>query len=133
MHQTSKHCRLIRLCPIICKVFSSILLQKAIRTLDFHKPREQDKFRARYFTTDYLHAVNQLQEKFNEYNILVCFTFVEFEKSFDSKEHEPLFAGSKNQGVDEVYLNVLKILYSEATSILPELVHHVCNTLPAAR
>ena len=44
------------------------------------------------------------------------FAFVDYEKSFDSIEFEPLFEGLKNQGVDEAYLTILRNLYSEATS-----------------
>ena len=96
------------------KVFSNILL----RTLDFHQPREQAGFRADYSTIDHLQVVNQLQEKANEYNIPLCFAFINYGKAFNSIEFEPLFEGLKNQGVDEAYLNVLRNLYSEATSVL---------------
>ena len=48
----------------------------------------------------------------------LCFSFVDYEKVFDSIEFEPLFEGLKNQGVDEAYLNILRNLYSEATSLL---------------
>ena len=46
------------------------------------------------------------------------FAFVENEKAFNSIEFEPLFEGLKNQGVDDAYLNILRNLYSEATSVL---------------
>ena len=48
----------------------------------------------------------------------LCFAFVDNEKAFDSIEFEPLFKGLKNQGVDEGYLNILRNLCSEATSVL---------------
>ena len=113
-----KNYRPISLLPIMYKVFSNILLQRMIRTLDFHQPREQAGFRAGYSTIDHLQVVNQLQEKANEYNMPLCFAFVDYEKAFDSIEFEPLFEGLKNQGVDEAYLNILRNLYSEATSVL---------------
>ena len=40
------------------------------------------------------------------------------EKAFDSKAFESHFEGLKNQGVDEAYLNILRNLYSEETSVL---------------
>ena len=89
-----------------------------IRTLNFHQPREQAGFRAGYSTIDHLQVVNQLQEKVNEYTIPLCFAFFHYEKAFDSIEFEPLFERLKNQGVDEAYLNILRNLYSEATSVL---------------
>ena len=45
-----KNYRPISLLPIMYKVFSNILLQRMIRTLDFHQPREQAEFRAGYST-----------------------------------------------------------------------------------
>ena len=92
------------------KVFSKLLLQGMIRTLNLHKPCEQAGFRAGYSTIDHLQAVNQLQEKANEYNFPLRFAFVDYEKDFDSMEFEPLFEELKNQGVDEAYLNLAKPL-----------------------
>ena len=113
-----KNYRPISLLPIMYKVFSNILLQRMIRTLDFHQPREQAGCRAGYSTIDHLQVVNQLQEKANEYNMPLGFALVDYEKAFDSIEFEPLFEWLKNQGVDQSYLNILRNLYSEATSVL---------------
>ena len=73
---------------------------------------------AGYSTIDHLQVVNQLKEKANEHNMPLCFAFVDYEKAFDSIEFESLFEGLKNQGVDEAYLNILRNLHSEATSVL---------------
>ena len=100
------------------KVFSNTLLQRTICTLDFHQPLEQAGFRKGYSTIDHLQVVNLLKDKANEYNIPLCFAFVDYEKAFDSIEVEPLFEVLKNQVVDEAYLNILRNLYSEATSVL---------------
>ena len=123
-----------------------------IRTLDFHQPREQAGFRAGYSTIDHLQVVNQLlREKLNEYNMPLCFAFVDYEKAFDSIEFEPLFEGLKNQGVDEAYLNILRNTSivrqhqfydsirtvknsnleeepDKETTSLPNCLPHVCNT-----
>ena len=94
-----KNYRPISLLPIMYKVLSNILLQRMIRTLDFHQPREQAGFRAAYSTIDHLQVVNQLREKANEYNMSLYFAFVDFEKAFDSIEFEQLFEGLKNQAL----------------------------------
>ena len=65
-----------------------------------------------------LQEVNKLWEKANEYNLPLCFAFVDYEKAFGSIEFEPLFEGLKNQGIDEAYLKILWSLYSKATSFL---------------
>ena len=58
-----KNYRAISLLPIINKVFSHILLQQILQTLDFYQPRGQAGFRAGLSMIDHLHVVNQLQEK----------------------------------------------------------------------
>ena len=88
------------------------------RTLDCHQPREQAGFRAGFSTIDHLHVINQLQEKAREYNIPLCFAFVDHEKAFDSIEFEPIFHALKNHGVDKAYLDIIKHLYHEATSVI---------------
>ena len=112
-----KNHRPISLLPLMHKVFLNILLQRMIRTLDFHQPHEQAGFRAGYPTIDHLKVVNQLQEKVNEYNISVYFAFVGYEKALDGIELEPFFEWLKkewlkNQGVDEAYLNTLQNAYN---------------------
>ena len=134
--------------PIMYKVFSNILLQRTIRTLDFHQLREQDGFRAGYSTIDHIYVVNQLQEKANEYNMPLYFAFVDYEKAFDSIELELLFEGLKNQGVDEAYLNILRKLYDSIrtvrnsnleeepdreTTSLPNCLRLVCNIPSSTR
>ena len=96
-----KSYRPVSLLLIMYKVFSNILLQRMIRTLHFHQPREQAGFRVGYATIDHLQVVNQLQEKADECNMPLCFAFVDYEKVFDNIEFEPLFEGLKNQGVNE--------------------------------
>ena len=97
------------------KVFSNILLQRMIYTLDFHQSREKAGFRADYYTIDHLQAVNQLQEKANEYSTPLCFAFVDYEKAFNRIDFELLFEGLKNQGVEQAYGNILWHLYSVET------------------
>ena len=79
-----KNYRPTSLLPIIYKVFSHILLQWILQTLEFHQPREQAGFRAGFSMIDHLHVIKQLQEKAHEYNIPLCFAFVDYEKAFNS-------------------------------------------------
>ena len=113
-----KNYRPISLLPIIYKVFSQILLQWILQTLDFHQPREHGGFRAGFSTIDHLHVINQFQEKLPEYNIPLCFAFVDYEKAFDSSEFEPISHALKNHGVDKAYLDIIKHLYHEETSVI---------------
>ena len=100
----TKTYRPIRLLHITYKVFLNILLQRMICTLTS--------------TINHVSKPHLGQEKANEYQILLCFAFIDYEKAFDSMEFEPLFEELKNQSVDKAYLNNLQNIYSEATSVL---------------
>ena len=113
-----KNFRPISLLPIIYKLFSPILLQWILQTLDFHQPTGQAGLRAGFPTIDHPHVINQLQEKAHEYDIPLCFPFVDYEKAFDSIEFEPIFPALKNHGVGKAYLDIIKYLYHEATSVI---------------
>ena len=96
-----KNYRPINLLPIINKVFSCILLQWILWTVDFHQPREQAGFSTDFSMIDHLNVVNQPQEKVHIYNIPLCFVFVDYEKAFDSIEFKPIFHALKNHGVNK--------------------------------
>ena len=104
--------------PIIDKMFSHILLQWILWTLDFLQPQEQAGFRSGLSMTDHLHVINQLQEKLHEYRIQMCFVLLDYEKGFDSIELKPVFHALKNHGINKAYLDIIKHLYCDATSII---------------
>jgi hypothetical protein len=72
-----------------------------------------------------------VQEKANEYNIPLCFAFVDYEKAFDSIEFKPLFNALVNQGVDPVYITLIHDLYKGATSTLK--LHRDSDTIKLER
>ena len=54
------------------KIFTRIIQNRIKRVLDDNQPREQAGFREGFPTTDHLHALNQLIEKANEYQLKLC-------------------------------------------------------------
>ena len=89
-----------------------------LRTLDQPQPREQAGFRSGYSTIDHIQLISQLQEKAEEYNIPLCFAFVDYEKAFDSIEFNALFESLENQVVEAAYITLLRDLYNGAKSTL---------------
>ena len=113
IHQTSNITDQLACFPLYRRCFQTFYKEWFVG-----QPREEDGFRAGYSTIHHLQVVNQLQGKANEYNMPLCFAFIDYEKAFYSIEFEPFFDGLKNQSVDEAYLNTLRNLYSKATSVL---------------
>ena len=79
-----------------------------------HTKQEQEGFRSEYSTPDHIHAINQLKEKCREYNIPLCVSFVDYEKAFDSVQTQAILISLQEQGLEDVYIEILKdILYGQ--------------------
>ena len=64
-------------------LFTPIITTRLEKKLRQNQPIEQAECRSKYSTTYHIHAINQLKEKFREYNIPLCVAFVDYEKAFD--------------------------------------------------
>ena len=96
------------------------LLKKSITTrlekkLDDNQPRDQARFRSKYSTTDHIHAINQLKEKCRECNIPLCVAFVDYEKAFDSVQTQAILTSLQEQGIEDVYIEILKDIYTDSS------------------
>merc|ERR1711989_16583 len=58
-----------------------------------------------YSTIDHLHTINQLIEKTLEYNKPLCLAFVDYEKAFDSIEHNAVFNSMREKGTSIIRLH----------------------------
>ena len=85
------------------------------KKLDENQPREQAWFRGKYFTTDHIHAINQLKEKCREYIIPLCVAFVDYEKAFDSVQTQAIPTSLQEQGIEDLCLEILKDIYTDSS------------------
>ena len=92
----------------ICLVFTKVLTKRLEKTLNVNQPRKQAGFRSRYSRTDHIHVVNQLKEKWKEYNTPPCTAFVEYDKAVDSVQNQ-------QQGIGYVYIELLKEIYTSSS------------------
>ena len=97
------------------KLFTKIITTRLVKKLDENQPREQAGFRSKYSTTDHIHAIHQLKEKCREYNIPLCVAFVDYEKAFDSVQTQAILASLQEQGIEDVYIEILKDTQSSVT------------------
>ena len=84
------------------------------KTLDANQPREQAGFRKGFATTDHLHTINQIIEKSNKFNLPLCIAYIDYEKAFDSVEHNVIFQALRNIDINETYINIIEDIYNEA-------------------
>ena len=111
-----KNYRPISLLSHMYKLFTRVLQKRMESILDANQPREQAGFRKGYSTTDHLQSINQIIEKCNEYNLNLCIAYIDYEKAFDSVEHEVIFQALRNIGINETYINIIEDIYTDATA-----------------
>ena len=97
------------------KLFTKLITTRLEKKQDENQPREQAGFRSKYSTTDHIHAINQLKEKCREYNIPLCVAFVDYEKAFDSVQTQAILTPLQEQGIEDVYIEILKDIYTDSS------------------
>lgn len=100
----------------VYKVFSKIILSRITTVLDEYQPKEQAGFRSKFSTIDHIHVLRQILQKYKEYNKTYYLGFVDFNKAFDSLEHECIWEALQNQGTQGKYIKILKNVYSKNTA-----------------
>ena len=108
--------RPISLTSHICKLFSRIIKNRIGKQLDEHQPREQAGFRPGFSTTDHLQVVTQVIEKLNEYKLPLSIAFLDYEKAFDSVEHDGIMRALTEHQVPAVYVETIISIYESCTS-----------------
>ena len=94
------------------KLFAKIITTRLEKKLDANQPGEQAGFRSKFSTTDHIHAINQ---KCRECNIPLCVAFVDYEKAFDSVQTQTILTSLQEQGIEDVYIEILKDVYTDSS------------------
>ena len=72
--------------------------------------------RSAYSTIDYIHVVNQLKEKCQEYIIPLGIAFADYKKVFDSVETLVVLTSLQEQGIEDVYIELVKYIYTNSST-----------------
>ena len=100
------------------KPFTKIITTRQEKKLAENQPRDLAGFRSKYSTTGHIHAINQLKEKCREYNIPLCVAFVDYEKAFDPVQNQSMLKSLQEQGIKDVYIEILKYIYTDSSVIV---------------
>ncbi|VDP39380.1 unnamed protein product [Heligmosomoides polygyrus] len=91
VHDISNN-RPIYLMYLVYKLFTRANLNRIGRTLDEGEPCERAAFR-RFSMIDHIHTITKLIEVSREYMLLLCPTFIDLKKAFESVETEAVIEG----------------------------------------
>lgn len=108
--------RPISLLPTIYKLFSSVIEKRIGQILDNKQPIEQAGFRKGYSTTDHIHTLEQVIEKYQEFQRPLYIAFIDYQKAFDTISHSAIWRTLLTQNVNQRYINILKDLYEKSQS-----------------
>ena len=106
-----KSYRPISLLSIVYKLFTKVFTHRISAMLDSNQPKEQAGFQSGYSTTDHIHLINEIVEKFAEYTTLLCMAFIDYEKAFNSVETSAVMKALRRQEAEEIYVKILEDIY----------------------
>ncbi|KAI8438500.1 hypothetical protein MSG28_010984 [Choristoneura fumiferana] len=99
--------RIVSSKPELLEEVERVITNRLTRRLDDFQPPEQAGFRKGYSTVDHIHALRQVIQKTEEYNLPLCLAFVDYEKAFDSIETWAVLQALQRCQVDYRYIEVL--------------------------
>lgn len=100
------------------KLFAKVILNRIAKNLDEQQPPDQAGFRSNFSTIDNLHTIKQILQKYQEYNKSIFIAFIDYVKAFDLLEHEYIWESLIEQGVDLIYIRILKNIYDNSTAAI---------------
>lgn len=108
--------RPISLLPSLYKLFSTIIEKRISKSIEVHQPIEQAGFRSGYSTIDHIHSIEQIIEKYNEYQRPLYVAFIDYQKAFDTILHSSIWTALSSQHVEQKYIEVIKYIYNNCSS-----------------
>ena len=79
---------------------------------------DQAGFRSGFSTEDHIFTIVNLIEKTAEYNLPIWIAAIDYEKAFDTVEHDSLWEALSRAGVGPIYIRTLAALYAGQTGVV---------------
>ncbi|XGW19379.1 hypothetical protein V3C99_003311, partial [Haemonchus contortus] len=103
--------------PILYKVFTHCIRERIRGTLERAQPAEQAGFRRNFSNLDHIVTCRSLIEAFRAHRLSLMMTFVKYKNAFDSVEPAKVWEALEEQGVERIYVDVLRESYSGRTAV----------------
>ena len=111
-----KNYRGISLLSITAKVYNKILLNRIRDHVDPILRSNQAGFRSGRSCAQQIHILRRIMEGFQDYQLPLTVTFIDFKKAFDSINREVMFAVLRHYGIPEPLVNAIGVLYNNSKS-----------------
>ncbi|CAH2218186.1 jg21858 [Pararge aegeria aegeria] len=98
------------------KLFSSCLLYRITPQIVNQQPIEQAGFRSGFSTNDYIHTIEQILEKYCEYQKPLYLAFIDYKKAFDTIFYDSIWEALDQNNINSVYINIIKDAYVKSVS-----------------
>ena len=93
------------------KILSQIILQRLIDALEEILRDQQMGFRKNRSCTDHIATLRIIAEQSLEWNSSLYITFIDFEKAFDSVDHNTLWKILRHYGIPEKFIAIIQQSY----------------------
>ena len=106
----------ISLLSIAAKVYNKILLNRIRVHVDPILRSNQAGFRTGRSCTQQIHILRRIMEGFQDRQLPLTVTFIDFKKAFDSINRNMMFAVLRHYGIPEAVVNAISVLYLNSKS-----------------
>jgi len=106
----------ISLLSISAKVYNKILLNRIRDQVDPILRSNQAGFRPGRSCAQQIHILRRIMEGFQDYQLPLTVTFIDFKKAFDSINRKVMFAILRHYGIPEPVVNAISALYNNSKS-----------------
>ncbi|XP_041982490.1 uncharacterized protein LOC121735655 [Aricia agestis] len=108
--------RPISLQPTLYKLFASGIERRLAEYTEKHQPVEQAGFRSSFSTTDHIHSLEIVIEKYQEMKRPLYLAFIDYAKAFDSISHDSIWRALNECEVPSEIINLIKDIYQKSKS-----------------
>ena len=121
-----KNYRPVAIIPVLCKLYSMLVLSRVKSQIDKVLPIEQAGFREGMGCADHIHAVRLVAEKAQEWGLTVWAGSLELEKTFDKVYIQDVEDSLTTADVDLGYIEAIADIYADQ-SLYVELNGSTCS------
>ena len=104
----------ISLLSIAAKVYNKILFNRIRDHVDPILRSNQAGFRPGRSCAQQVHILRRIMEGFQDYQLPITITFIDFKKAFDSIDRRVMFAVLRHYGIPEAVVNAISTLYNNS-------------------